>query len=105
MDKIDAIPLPDEEPKETAEEFQRRLFASMIQDVTISTALSKEDLLDLGKRKPYYRYASFPASGTLLPEEKALLQDVATKDPVAYEKARKEFIDVHADIIRKEMKD
>jgi hypothetical protein len=29
-------------------------------DVTISTTLGREDIFELGRRRPYYRYASFP---------------------------------------------
>lgn len=33
-----------------------------IQDVTISTNLNREDLFELGRKKPYYRYATFPVA-------------------------------------------
>ena len=49
------------------EEYTHGLFASMIQDVNISTTLGKEDIFELGKRKPYYRYAGLPASGVMPP--------------------------------------
>jgi len=37
-------------------------FGAHLQDVTISVSLNREDLFELGRRKPYYRYASFPTS-------------------------------------------
>ena len=40
------------------------LFGANIQDVEISTSLGREDLFELGRRKPYYRYANFPTSVT-----------------------------------------
>lgn len=33
-----------------------------IQDVSISCNLGREDLFELGRRKPYYRYATFPVA-------------------------------------------
>lgn len=33
-----------------------------IQDVSISTNLNREDLFELGRKKPYYRYATFPVA-------------------------------------------
>jgi hypothetical protein len=33
-----------------------------IQDVNISTTLGREDIFELGRRKPYYRYATFPVA-------------------------------------------
>lgn len=38
------------------------VFGSHIQGVTISTNLNREDLLELGRRRPYYRYATFPVA-------------------------------------------
>jgi hypothetical protein len=38
------------------------VFGAHIQDVTISTNLGREDLFELGARKPYYRYANFPVA-------------------------------------------
>jgi len=38
------------------------VFGSHIQDVNITTNLGREDLFELGRRKPYYRYASFPVA-------------------------------------------
>lgn len=38
------------------------VFGAHIQDVTISTSLNREDLFELGRRKPYYRYANFPVA-------------------------------------------
>jgi len=35
-------------------------FGAHVQDTTISTSLNREDLFELGRRKPYYRYANFP---------------------------------------------
>lgn len=35
-------------------------FGVHIQDVTISVSLGREDIFELGRRTPYYRYASFP---------------------------------------------
>ncbi|MFA5758658.1 MAG: hypothetical protein WC942_04775 [Clostridia bacterium] len=35
-------------------------YGAHIQDVTISVNLGREDLYELGRRKPYYRYANFP---------------------------------------------
>ncbi len=37
-------------------------FGAHIQDVTISVSLGREDLLELGRKKPYYRYATFPTA-------------------------------------------
>ncbi len=37
-------------------------FGTHVQDVTISTSLGREDLFELGRRKPYYRYANFPVA-------------------------------------------
>jgi hypothetical protein len=37
-------------------------FGSHIQDVSISTNLGREDLFELGRRKPYYKYANFPVA-------------------------------------------
>jgi hypothetical protein len=37
-------------------------FGAHIQDVTISVSLGREDLYELGSRKPYYRYANFPTA-------------------------------------------
>lgn len=34
--------------------------ADHIQDITITVNLGREDLFELGRRKPYYRYANFP---------------------------------------------
>jgi len=38
------------------------IFGAHIQDVTISTSLNREDLFELGRRKPYYRFANFPVA-------------------------------------------
>lgn len=38
------------------------LYQTHIQDVTISCSLQREDLLELGSLKPYYRYARFPVT-------------------------------------------
>jgi hypothetical protein len=38
------------------------VFGAHVQDVTISTSLGREDLFELGRRKPYYRYANFPTA-------------------------------------------
>jgi hypothetical protein len=35
-------------------------FAAHIQDVTISVNFGREDLLELGRRKPYFRYSTLP---------------------------------------------
>lgn len=35
-------------------------FGAHVQDVTISASLGREDLFELGRRKPYYRYVNFP---------------------------------------------
>ena len=37
-------------------------FGAHLQDVTITTSLNREDLLELGRRKPYYKFASFPTA-------------------------------------------
>lgn len=37
-------------------------YGSHIQDVTISCNLAREDLYELGRRRPYYRYAKFPVA-------------------------------------------
>lgn len=37
-------------------------FGAHIQDVTISVNLGREDLFELGRRKPYYKYATFPTA-------------------------------------------
>lgn len=37
-------------------------FGAHLQDVTISTDLGREDLFELGRRKPYYRFVSFPTT-------------------------------------------
>lgn len=37
-------------------------FGAHIQDTTISTTLGREDIFELGRRKPYYRYATFPVA-------------------------------------------
>ncbi len=37
-------------------------FGAHIQDVSISTSLNREDLFELGRKKPYYRYAKFPVA-------------------------------------------
>lgn len=37
-------------------------FGTHIQDVSISTNLGREDLFELGRNKPYFRYASFPVA-------------------------------------------
>jgi hypothetical protein len=37
-------------------------FGAHIQDVSISVNLGREDLFELGRRKPYYRYANFPTA-------------------------------------------
>jgi hypothetical protein len=37
-------------------------FGAHLQDVTLSVSLNREDLFELGRRKPYYRYASFPTA-------------------------------------------
>ena len=36
------------------------VFASHLQDVTITANLGRTDLYELGRRRPYYRYANFP---------------------------------------------
>jgi hypothetical protein len=36
------------------------VFAAHIQDVTVTVNLGREDLLELGRRKPYYRFVNFP---------------------------------------------
>lgn len=38
------------------------VFAAHVQDVSISCNLGREDLYELGRRKPYYRYANFPVA-------------------------------------------
>jgi len=38
------------------------VFGAHIQDVAISTTLGREDLFELGRRKPYYRFANFPTA-------------------------------------------
>lgn len=38
------------------------VFGAHIQDVSISTSLNREDLFELGRRKPYYRFANFPVA-------------------------------------------
>jgi hypothetical protein len=38
------------------------IFGAHIQDVTISTSLNREDLFELGRRKPYYKFANFPVA-------------------------------------------
>lgn len=35
-------------------------FGAHVQDVTISTNLGRQDLLELGRKRPYYRYQSIP---------------------------------------------
>lgn len=37
-------------------------YGAHIQDVTVSTTLGREDIFELGRRKPYYRYATFPVA-------------------------------------------
>lgn len=37
-------------------------FGAHIQDVSISVNLGREDLFELGRRRPYYRYANFPTA-------------------------------------------
>lgn len=37
-------------------------FGSHLQDVTVSTNLGREDLFELGRRRPYYKYANFPTT-------------------------------------------
>jgi len=37
-------------------------FAAHIQDVSISTSLGREDLFEIGRRRPYYRFANYPLS-------------------------------------------
>ncbi len=37
-------------------------YGAHIQDVSISTTLGREDIFELGRRKPYYRYATFPVA-------------------------------------------
>jgi hypothetical protein len=37
-------------------------YGAHVQDVTLSVSLNREDLFELGRRKPYYRYASFPTA-------------------------------------------
>lgn len=36
------------------------LYSSMIQRIKISTKLGREQLYELGRRGPYYRYVNFP---------------------------------------------
>lgn len=38
------------------------VFGAHVQDVTISTTLGREDLYELGRFRPYYRYANFPVA-------------------------------------------
>jgi hypothetical protein len=38
------------------------VFGAHIQDVNISCSLGREDLYELGRRKPYYKYATFPTA-------------------------------------------
>jgi hypothetical protein len=37
-------------------------FGAHVQDCSVSCNLGREDLFELGRRKPYYRYASFPVA-------------------------------------------
>lgn len=37
-------------------------FGAHLQDVTIGVNLGREDLFELGRRKPYFRYATFPVA-------------------------------------------
>ncbi len=37
-------------------------FGSHVQDITVSTNLGREDLFELGRRRPYYKYANFPVA-------------------------------------------
>jgi hypothetical protein len=37
-------------------------FGAHIQDVSLSVNLGREDLFELGRRRPYYRYANFPTA-------------------------------------------
>lgn len=37
-------------------------YAARIQDVTITVNLGRTDLLELGRRKPYFKYANFPVT-------------------------------------------
>lgn len=39
-------------------------FGTHIQNVTISTSLARNDLLELGRKNPYHRYATFPTDVT-----------------------------------------
>lgn len=39
-------------------------FGAHAQDISISTSLNREDLLELGHRRPYYKYATFPTQVT-----------------------------------------
>lgn len=38
------------------------IFGAHIQEIVISTNLSRQDLLELGRLRPYYRYANFPVA-------------------------------------------
>lgn len=38
------------------------VFGAHLQDVSVSTSLNREDLFELGRRKPYYRFANFPVA-------------------------------------------
>lgn len=38
------------------------VFGAHIQDVSITTNLGREDLFELGRRKPYFRFVSFPTT-------------------------------------------
>jgi hypothetical protein len=38
------------------------VFGAHIQDVTVSTTLGRQDLFELGRKKPYYRFANFPVA-------------------------------------------
>lgn len=41
-------------------ELTNDVYGAHIQDVSISVNFNREDLFELGRRKPYYRFASFP---------------------------------------------
>lgn len=38
----------------------KKPFSSMIQEINISTDLGREELNELGRRSPYFRYMEFP---------------------------------------------
>lgn len=38
----------------------KKLYASMIQSLTVPTDLSREEIFELGRRAPYYRFVEFP---------------------------------------------